>query len=126
KPGEHGSTYGGSPIACKTAIAALEVLRDEKMAERSEILGQRLREGLQALQSPLLKIIRGKGLLNAIVFNHPNPEAAWDFCLQLKDNGLLAKPTHGDKVRFAPPLVITEEQMDECVQIIAKTLQNFQ
>ncbi len=126
KPGEHGSTYGGSPIACKTAMAALEVLREENMAERSEILGQRLRDGLQALQSPLLKTIRGKGLLNAIVFNHPHPDAAWDFCLQLKENGLLAKPTHGDKVRFAPPLVITEDQIDDCVQIIGKTLKNFQ
>jgi ornithine--oxo-acid transaminase len=122
KPGEHGSTYGGNPLACKVAMASLTVLIDEKMAENAEILGQYFREKIEALNSPHIKLIRGKGLLNAIVVEHANREAAWDLCLQLKENGLLAKPTHGDKIRFAPPLVITKEQIDECVGIIAESL----
>ncbi len=122
KPGEHGSTYGGNPLACAVAMEALQVLKDEQMAENAEAMGQLLRNELAALQSPFIKVIRGKGLLNAIVIKHENPEAAWDFCLALKENGLLAKPTHGDKIRFAPPLVINEEQIKECVEIIRQSL----
>ena len=123
KPGEHGSTYGGNPLACAVAMTSLEVLQSEKMAENAEKMGQLLRAELAALQSPLIKTIRGKGLLNAIVINHPNPEVSWDICLQLKDLGLLAKPTHGDKIRFAPPLVINETQIKEAVNIIGKALE---
>lgn len=123
KPGEHGSTYGGNPLACKVAIAALTVLKEEKMSENAEAMGILLRGELAKLSSPFIKTIRGRGLLNAIVIQHNNPEAAWDLCLELKDNGLLAKPTHGDKIRFAPPLIITATQVKECVEIIAKSLE---
>lgn len=119
KPGEHGSTYGGNPLACAVAMEALQVLKDEQMAENAEVMGAYLRSSLEALQSPFIQLVRGRGLLNAIVINHQNPEAAWDYCLALKDNGLLAKPTHGDKIRFAPPLLINKAQIDECVQIIS-------
>jgi ornithine--oxo-acid transaminase len=119
KPGEHGSTYGGNPLACAVAMEALQVLKDEQMAENAEVMGAYLRNSLEALQSPYIQLVRGRGLLNAIVINHSNPEAAWDYCLALKDNGLLAKPTHGDKIRFAPPLLINKTQIDECVQIIS-------
>jgi ornithine--oxo-acid transaminase len=122
KPGEHGSTYGGNPLACKVAIAALQVLEDEKLAERSEKLGYYFREELIKLQSPHIKLVRGTGLLNAIVIDHADEDAAWKLCLELKENGLLAKPTHGDKIRLAPPLVITTEQIDECISIIQKSL----
>jgi ornithine--oxo-acid transaminase len=122
KPGEHGSTYGGNPLACAVAISALTVLREEHMAENANIMGQLLRDELAKIQSPFIKTIRGKGLLNAIVINHPNPEAAWDFCLILKEKGLLAKPTHGDKIRFAPPLIITKEQVLDSVKIIHEAL----
>jgi ornithine--oxo-acid transaminase len=121
-PGEHGSTYGGNPLACAVAMTSLQVLKDEKMAENSEAMGILLREGLKDIQSPLIKTIRGRGLLNAIVINHPNPNAAWELCLLMKENGLLAKPTHGDKIRFAPPLIITKEAIETCVGIIAKSL----
>ncbi|TWI80493.1 ornithine--oxo-acid transaminase [Lacibacter cauensis] len=126
KPGEHGSTYGGNPLACAVAMTSLQVLKDEQLAERAEKLGQLLRNELAKLNSPFIATIRGKGLLNAIVIKHSNPEAAWDLCMEMKENGLLAKPTHGDKIRFAPPLVITEEQIYECVGIIAKSLQVLQ
>ncbi len=126
KPGEHGSTYGGNPLACAVAIASLNVLKDEKMAENAETLGVLLREELAKLNSPLIKSIRGKGLLNAIVIGHENPDASWDLCLALRDNGLLAKPTHGDKIRFAPPLCITKEQIIECVEIIRKSLKTLE
>ena len=122
KPGEHGSTYGGNPLACAVAMSALTVIKEERLAENAEAMGQLLRNELSKLNSPYIKTIRGKGLLNAIVINHPNPEAAWDFCLILKEKGLLAKPTHGDKIRFAPPLVINEAQIMECVAIIAAAL----
>ena len=122
KPGEHGSTYGGNPLAAKVAITALQVLKDEKMQENAEAMGKLLRKELKNLNSPHINIIRGKGLLNAIVIKHENKEASWDFCMELKENGLLAKPTHGDKIRFAPPLVITKEQIMECVEIIRKSL----
>ncbi len=125
KPGEHGSTYGGNPLGCKVAIAALEVLKEEKMAEHAAEMGEYLRKRLKDLNSPLIELVRGKGLLNAIIIKHKDENAAWDICVKLKDNGLLAKPTHGDKIRFAPPLVITKEQMDECINIIDRTLQEF-
>lgn len=122
KPGEHGSTYGGNPLACKVAITALQLLQEEKMAENAEAMGKLLRDELNQLNSPHIRTVRGKGLLNAIVIQHTKPEAAWDLCVALKDNGLLAKPTHGDKIRFAPPLLITRDQTLECVEIIAKSL----
>jgi ornithine--oxo-acid transaminase len=103
KPGEHGSTYGGNPLACRIAITALNVLKDENMTANAEARGKQLRDELMKLQSEHIRIIRGKGLLNAIVIKHKEEEAAWKLCLALKENGLLAKPTHGDKIRFAPP-----------------------
>ena len=106
KPGEHGSTYGGNPLACAVAMTALQVLKDENMAAQADAMGELLRSELRKLNSPFIETVRGKGLLNAIVIKHPNPDAAWELCLALKENGLLAKPTHGDKIRFAPPLVI--------------------
>jgi ornithine--oxo-acid transaminase len=122
KPGEHGSTYGGNPLACAVAIAALQVLKDDNMAANAEAMGVVLRAELAKLNSPFIKIIRGKGLLNAIVIGHANADASWDFCLALKENGLLAKPTHGDKIRFAPPLLITKSQIEEAVEIVGKSL----
>ncbi|MGC4104446.1 ornithine--oxo-acid transaminase [Ferruginibacter sp.] len=122
QPGEHGSTYGGNPLACKVAITALEVLQQEKLADNAEAMGELLRSELQKINSPFIETIRGKGLLNAIVIKHSNPDAAWELCLALKENGLLAKPTHGDKIRFAPPLLISKEQVMECVGIIEKSL----
>ncbi len=122
KAGEHGSTYGGNPLACRVAIAALQVLKDEDMAGNAEAMGQLLRNELTALGSPYLAQVRGKGLLNAIVIRHKHPDAAWELCLRLKDNGLLAKPTHGDKIRLAPPLLITKDQILESVDIIRKSL----
>lgn len=123
KPGEHGSTYGGNPLGCKVAIASLEVLQEEKLAENSEKLGQILRKELASLPQDIVKVVRGKGLLNAIVINE-NWDA-WEVCLRLRDNGLLAKPTHGDIIRFAPPLVMTEAQMMESIDIIKKTILSF-
>lgn len=125
KPGEHGSTYGGNPLACAVAIAALQVLKEENMIENAEAMGELLRTEIRNLNSPFVELVRGKGLLNAIVIKHSNPEAAWDLCLTLKENGLLAKPTHGDKIRFAPPLLITQEQVMECVGIIGRSLQSL-
>ncbi len=121
-PGEHGSTYGGNPLACAVAMEALAVLKDEQMAENAAALGVLFRKEIAALNHPHIKTIRGKGLLNAIVVEHPDPNAAWEMCMKMKENGLLAKPTHGDKIRFAPPLCITEEQLMECVGIIGKSL----
>lgn len=125
KPGEHGSTYGGNPLACKVAITALQVLKDEQMAQNAALQGEYFRKELRAFNHSNISIVRGKGLLNAIVIEHANKDAAWDLCLQLKDNGLLAKPTHGDKIRFAPPLLITREQVDDCLDIIRRSLQHF-
>lgn len=125
-PGEHGSTYGGNPLACKVAMTALQVLKDEKMAENALEMGNFFRDEIQNIGSAFIKSIRGKGLLNAIVINHPNPDAAWILCLELMRNGLLAKPTHGDKIRFAPPLIINEKQVIECIQIIKHSLQVLQ
>lgn len=125
KPGEHGSTYGGNPLACKVTMTALSVLKDEKMADTAAIQGAYFREQLKSFNHPNVAIVRGKGLLNAIVIEHPNKEEAWELCLKLKDNGLLAKPTHGDKIRFAPPLIITRAQIDECLEIIHRSLQQI-
>ena len=122
KPGEHGSTYGGNPLASKVAITSLQVLKDEKMAENAALLGELLREELKKIGSLHIAMVRGKGLLNAIVIDHRNKDAAWELCLALKENGLLAKPTHGDKIRFAPPLIINKEQIMECVEIIRNSL----
>ncbi len=123
KPGEHGSTYGGNPLACKVAIAALQVLKDENMSENAEKLGEYFRTQIRNLNSPFISLVRGKGLLNAIVIKHENKDAAWDLCVNMMHHGLLAKPTHGDKIRLAPPLVITQAELDECVNIIAKSLE---
>ncbi|MEY4876958.1 MAG: ornithine--oxo-acid aminotransferase [Bacteroidota bacterium] len=125
KPGEHGSTYGGNPLACAVSMAALEVLQNEKMAENAEKMGNLFRNKIAALHHPLIKEVRGKGLLNAIEINSDDEKTAWKICLQLRDNGLLAKPTHGDKIRFAPPLCITETEMNAAVDIIAHTFSNF-
>ena len=122
KPGEHGSTYGGNPLACAVAMTSLEVLRSENMADNAEKMGALLRSEIEKLNSPFIKLVRGKGLLNAIVINHPDPEVSWELCLHLRDLGLLAKPTHGEKIRFAPPLIINQEQVVEAVQIIATAL----
>ena len=122
KAGEHGSTYGGNPLASKVAITSLQVLKDEQMAENALAMGSLLREELKKIDSLHIAMVRGKGLLNAIVIDHRNNDAAWELCLALKENGLLAKPTHGDKIRFAPPLIITKEQILECVGIIRKSL----
>ncbi len=125
KPGEHGSTYGGNPLACAVAMKSLEVLKSEKMAENAAEMGQLLRAELEKLNSPLIKLVRGRGLLNAIVINHKDPEVSWELCLHLRDLGLLAKPTHGDKIRFAPPLIITAAQIKEAVFIIASALEKL-
>jgi ornithine--oxo-acid transaminase len=128
QPGQHGSTYGGNPLAAKVAIAALNVVRDEKLAENAQRMGELFRSELNRViaSNPLVKLVRGKGLLNAIVVNDtPESKTAWNLCLAFAQNGLLAKPTHGNIIRFAPPLVITEEQLMECVQIIEKTIQAY-
>lgn len=123
QPGEHGSTYGGNPLASKIAITALEVIQEEKLAENAEKLGLILRNELSKLPKEIVKIVRGKGLLNAIVIDAKYD--SWDVCLRFRDNGLLAKPTHGDKIRFAPPLVINEQQLMECAEIIKKTIMSL-
>ncbi|RYJ41017.1 Ornithine aminotransferase [Flavobacterium anhuiense] len=128
KPGQHGSTFGGNPVAAAVAIAALEVIKDEKLAENAERLGVILRDGLNkiAAKNDLITLVRGKGLLNAIVINiDEESDLAWEICLKFRDNGLLAKPTHGNKIRLAPPLVMTEEQIKECLDIIEKSLNEF-
>jgi len=125
KAGEHGSTYGGNPLACAVAMTSLEVLKSEKMAENAEAMGKLLRSELAKLNSPLIKQIRGRGLLNAIVINHKDPEVSWELCLHLRDQGLLAKPTHGDKIRFAPPLIINEAQILESVKMIDTALKKL-
>lgn len=128
KPGQHGSTFGGNPIACAVAVAALDVVKEEKLAERAEELGKLFRSEIEKVieKSDLITKVRGKGLLNAILINDtPESSTAWNLCLKLKENGLLAKPTHGNIIRLAPPLVITEEQLLDCVKIIEKTLLEF-
>ena len=126
KPGEHGSTYGGNPIAAKVSMAALQVIKDEKLEENAERLGKIFRERMEAIKSDMVEIVRGKGLLNAVVITPKNGKTAWDVCLKLRDNGLLAKPTHEHIIRFAPPLVINEEQLMEAIGIIEKTLKEFE
>ncbi len=124
QPGQHGSTFGGNPVAAEVAIAALSVVRDEDLALNARTLGQKFRTGIEeiAKESNLIKLVRGRGLLNAVIINDsPESTTAWDLCVSMKDNGLLAKPTHGNIIRFAPPLVITETQLEECLAIIRKT-----
>ena len=128
KPGEHGSTFGGNPIGARVAIAALEVVKDEALAENAEHLGNLFREKIQLMvdSSDLVKGVRGKGLLNAILINDSeDSDTAMDICIKLAENGLLAKPTHGNIIRFAPPLVMNEEQLLECVDIITSTISSF-
>lgn len=126
KPGEHGSTFGGNPLACKVAIAALEVIRDEKLAEKAERLGKIFRDEMRAVKSDMIELVRGKGLLNAIVIRPKNGKEAWDVCIAMKEMGVLAKPTHGHIIRFAPPLVITEEQLRDAISLIKKAIQQFE
>lgn len=125
KPGEHGSTFGGNPVAARVAMAALQVVKDENLAERAEKLGKIFREEMSAIQSDMITLVRGKGLLNAIIIKPKNGKEAWDVCVTMKENGLLAKPTHGDIIRFAPPLIITEEQLREAIEIIKKSILSF-
>jgi ornithine--oxo-acid transaminase len=125
KPGEHGSTFGGNPLAGKVAIAALEVIREEKLAEKAERLGRIFRDEMKAVKSDMIELVRGKGLLNAIVIRPKNGKEAWDVCLAMMELGVLAKPTHGHIIRFAPPLVITEEQLRDAISLIKKALQQF-
>ncbi len=123
RPGEHGSTYGGNPLACRVAIESLEVLKDERLADNARELGELFRAGTASPSDPRISgRYAGKDLLNAIVIDHPRADAAWELCLALKDNGLLAKPTHGDKIRLAPPLVITRAELLECIAIVRESL----
>jgi ornithine--oxo-acid transaminase len=126
QPGEHGSTYGGNPLGCAAAIAALEVIRDEGLAEKSAVLGEKFRNALVELKSPLIQLVRGKGLLNAIVISPSSPKSAWDICLLLKHNHLLAKPTHENIIRLAPPLCISDEELQIGVEIIRKVLKEVE
>ncbi len=126
KPGEHGSTFGGNPVAAKVAIAALEVVKEEKLVERAEELGKIFRNKLSEINSDMIELVRGKGLLNAVVIKPRNGKEAWDVCVALKENGLLAKPTHKHIIRFAPPLVITETEILQAVTIIKDTLKSFE
>ncbi len=125
KPGEHGSTYGGNPIAAKVAIAALEVIKEENLVENSAKLGEIFRKEMNSIESDMVELVRGRGLLNAIVIKPKNGKTAWDVCVALKENGLLAKPTHQHIIRFAPPLVINEKQLYEAIDIIKKTIAEF-
>lgn len=127
KPGEHGSTYGGNPLACKVAMAALEVLREENLAENAQMRGEQLRKGLNALVGDKVELVRGRGMLNAMVINQPkggygDKGKAYELCEHMMDEGLLAKPTHGNIIRFAPPLTITEDEVDTCLGIIESSL----
>ena len=128
RPGNHGSTFGGNPLACAVAMAALDVVKEENLAENAFVLGELFRKEMQKLidQSDLVSMVRGKGLLNAIVINDTEDSStAWDICMALKGNGLLAKPTHGNIIRFAPPLVMTKDELLDCVAIISKTIKEF-
>ncbi|MDD3280118.1 MAG: ornithine--oxo-acid transaminase [Bacteroidales bacterium] len=126
KPGEHGSTFGGFPLACRVAVAALEVVKEEKMMEKAEHLGKIFREYMRNIKSDMITKVRGKGLLNAIIIKPKNGKEAWDVCLKMRDLGLLAKPTHGDIIRFAPPLVITEKELLEACELIKKAILSFE
>jgi len=125
KPGQHGSTFGGNPVAAKVAVAALEVVKDEKLAERAEYLGKIFREEIRKIDTPMIELVRGKGLLNAVVIKPTNGKEAWDVCLEMAKNGVLAKPTHGHIIRFAPPLVITEEELRDAISRIKKSILAF-
>jgi len=125
KPGEHGSTFGGNPVAAKVAVAALEVVTDENLAERAEYLGHIFRSEMRKIDSPMIELVRGKGLLNAVIIKPTNGKEAWDVCVEMAKNGVLAKPTHGDIIRFAPPLVITEEELREAINLIKKSILAF-
>ena len=128
KPGEHGSTYGGNPLACKVAMAALEVIVNENLSDNAFQLGEIFRKEMSSFigNNSLVKTVRGKGLLNAIVINDkPDSSTAWDICIKLKENGLLAKPTHGNIIRLAPPLVIDKKQLFDCIEILKTTISNF-
>jgi len=129
RPGNHGSTFGGNPLACAVAMAALDVVKEEKLAENADELGKLFRSEMAKLikESSLIRLVRGKGLLNAIVINDTEDSStAWDICMLLKENGLLAKPTHGNIIRFAPPLVMTKDELLDCVSIISKTIKQFE
>ncbi len=126
QPGQHGSTFGGNPLACKVAMAALEVIQDEKLTENAFKLGELFRNELRKIPTSLIELVRGKGLLNAIVIKEKEGVSAWNICVRLMENGLLAKPTHGNIIRLAPPLVINETQLKECVEIIKKTFLSFE
>jgi ornithine--oxo-acid transaminase len=126
KPGEHGSTFGGFPLAGKVAIAALEVVKEEKLAEKAEYLGKIFRDEMRAVKSPMIELVRGKGLLNAVVIRNQPGKTAWDVCVEMKECGVLAKPTHGNIIRFAPPLVITEAQLREAIGLIKKAFAKFE
>ena len=126
KPGEHGSTFGGNPLACKVAIAALEVIKDENLAGNSEFLGKIFREEMNSIKSDMIELVRGKGLLNAVVVRPKNNKTAWDVCLAMKEMGLIAKPTHEHIIRFAPPLVINETQLREAIGLIKEAFKLFE
>lgn len=126
KPGEHGSTFGGFPLAAKVAVAALEVVKEEKLAERAEHLGQIFRREMEAMNSPMVELVRGRGLLNAVIIKPKDGKEAWDVCMKMRDLGVLAKPTHGDIIRFAPPLVITEEELMQAIAIIKEAIVSFE
>lgn len=126
KPGEHGSTFGGFPLAGKVAVAALEVVKEEKLAERAEYLGQIFRDEMEAINTDMIQLVRGKGLLNAVVINNAPGKTAWDVCVAMKEKGVLAKPTHGNIIRFAPPLVISEEQLREAIELIKVAFKEFE
>jgi ornithine--oxo-acid transaminase len=126
KPGEHGSTYGGNPVACKVAMVALQIIKDEKLVEKSDYLGKIFREEMKSLKSDMIELVRGRGLMNAIVIRPKNGKTAWDVCLKMKELGVLAKPTHGHIIRFTPPLVITEEQLREAIELIKKAILSFE
>ena len=126
KPGEHGSTFGGNPVAARVAIEALQVVKDENLADKAEKMGQIFREEMRAIKSDMITLVRGKGLLNAVIIKPKNGKEAWDVCVKMKENGVLAKPTHGDIIRFAPPLVITETQLREAIERIRKSILFFE
>jgi len=126
KPGEHGSTFGGNPIACKVAMAALDVIKDENLEENAERLGKIFRDEFNSIDSDMIELVRGKGLLNAVVIKNKEGKTAWDVCVAMKENGVLAKPTHGNIIRFAPPLVITEEQLRDAMNKIKEVFKKFE
>ncbi|MCB9014513.1 MAG: ornithine--oxo-acid transaminase [Lentimicrobiaceae bacterium] len=126
KPGEHGSTFGGNPVAARVAMEALQVIKDENLAERAEYLGKIFRDEMRAVKSDMIALVRGKGLLNAVIIRPKNGKEAWDVCMKMKENGVLAKPTHGDIIRFAPPLVISEEQLRDAIKRIIESILSFE